>query len=171
MNRARLLLALLSASLSFRLGAAEPSAPAAATAPAPALTPGAGQPGPAPSPNQEVLVLPKIQVTSGRIRELDKEITRLDKLIAREQKQVKSSDLDRTLNNKKLSTAAAVFGGNSSEHLSAIAASRVSIMQAERSILEDMKRPISPEALAALETELDQLRLTRRNLDNVNVPH
>lgn len=116
--------------------------------------------------NAEAIVLPKIQVTSGRIKELDTVIAKLDKLIVREKKKVKSTNLDKSLNNQKLSTAAALFGGNSAEHLSAVAATRVSLMETERAVLEDMKRPANVADLAALETELEQLRLTRRNLDS-----
>ena len=120
----------------------------------------------APAVTGPVVELPVIQVTQGRIHQLDKEIGRLDKLIIREQAKVKSSDLDRALNNPKLANAAAIFGGNSAEHLSAVAASRVSLLEAERSVLEDMKRPGTATALAQLEAELEQLRVTRRNLDD-----
>ena len=137
--------------------------PADAPKPAPAAADGKKSP-----EATAVVVLPTVQVTAGRIKELDKAIEKLDQLIAREKKNVRPGGLDRTLNNQKLATAAAIFGGNSSEHLSAMAASRVSLMEAERSVLEDMKRPATPEDLAALEKELDQLRVTRRELDNVN---
>ena len=113
-----------------------------------------------------VVELPLVQITQDRIRKLDKEIGRIDKLIIREQAKVKSSDLDRALNNPQLAHAAAIFGGNSAEHLSAVAASRVTLLEAERSVLEDMKRPGTAVALAQLEAELEQLRITRRNLDD-----
>ena len=113
-----------------------------------------------------VVELPIIQVRQDRIRKLDKEIGKIDKLIVREKAKVKSSDLDRALNNPQLAHAAAIFGGNSADHLSAVAASRVSLLEAERAVLEDMKRPGTATALAQLETELDQLRTTRRNLDD-----
>lgn len=117
-------------------------------------------------PDAEVIVLPKIQVTAQRAKEIDKTIEKLDKLIAREKKKIKPTNLDKTLNNQKVSTVAAIFGGNSSEHLSAVAASRVSLMETERAVLEDMKRPASVSDLAQMETEIEQLRLTRRNLDS-----
>ena len=66
-----------------------------------------------------------MEVTAQRIKKLDKMIAKLDKMIAREEKKVKSTDLDRTLNNPQLARAAAIFGGNSAEHLSAVAATRV----------------------------------------------
>ena len=98
--------------------------------------------------------------------DLDVTITKLDKLIAREKKKVKSSELDKALNNPKLAQTAAIFGGNSAAHLSAVAASRVSLLETERAVLEAMKRPSTLQGLAMLEAELEQLRTTRRNLDN-----
>ncbi len=148
----RLLLILLAAGGASLLGADEP-----AKTPAKPETKVA---------NQEPIVLPTIQVTADRIREIDRTIGKLDKQIARERKKVKSTELDRALNNKKLATTAAIFGGNSAEHLSAVAATRVSLMETERAVLEAMKRPVTEAALSALETELEQLRLTRRNLDD-----
>jgi hypothetical protein len=135
----------------------------------------AAEPAPAPPPPAAptvgpVIELPKIAVTSSRLNKLNKEIVRLDKLIAREKKKVKSTELDRSLNSQKLANAAAIFGGNSASHLAAIAATRVALMESERVILEGMKFPLTARQLADMETELDQLRITRRNLDNVNTP-
>ena len=137
----------------------------AAHEPTPKAAPAADTAKPAaPAP---ALVLPTIEVRQGRIRKIDGEIRKLDKLIAREEKKVKSSELDKALNNTRVANAAALFGGNSAAHLSAVAASRVALLQTERDVLEAMKRPATREALAMMETELEQLRTTRRNLDNV----
>lgn len=116
---------------------------------------------------EPVLQLPKIEVRQSRLTEIDVEIAKLDKQIAREKKHVKSTELDKTLNNAKLTRAAALFGGNSAEHLSALAASRVALMEAERGLLEAMKLPTSLKELSILEKEVEQIRITRRNLDTV----
>ena len=140
----------------------------AATEPAVAPTPAANTTKPAtPATPEPVLVLPTVTVSQSRIRQIDNEIRKLDKLIAREEKKLKSSELDKTLNNSQVATAAALFGGNSAEHLAAVAASRMGLLQTERDVLESMKRPASREALAMMDAELEQLRTTRRNLDNV----
>jgi hypothetical protein len=141
-----------------------------------ALGPGlfaAAEKSPAPAPvaakpaaPAEVLELPKIQVTAERVKKIDKDIKRLDKMIARETAKVKSSDLDKALNNDKLARAAAIFGGNSAEHLSAVAATRVALLQNERDVMEAMKRPTTLDELAMMEKEIEQLRETRRNLDD-----
>jgi hypothetical protein len=112
------------------------------------------------------LELPKLEVTATRIKQIDKDIKRLDKMINRERKKVKATDLDKALNNEKVSTAAAIFGGNSAAHLSAVAASRVMLMEQERMVMEAMKRPATLEERAMMEAEIEQLRLTRRNLDD-----
>jgi hypothetical protein len=119
-----------------------------------------------PAAPAEVLELPKIQVTAQRIKAIDKDIKRLDKMIAREKNKVRSSELDRTLNSEKLSHAAAIFGGNSSDHLSAVAATRVALLENERDVLEAMKRPTTLDELAMMEKEIEQLRESRRNLDD-----
>lgn len=120
----------------------------------------------APLPPEPTVELPTIQVTKHRVHEIDVTLTKLDKLIAREKKKVKSTELDKALNNPKLARSAAIFGGNSAKHLSAVAASRVSLLETERAVLEAMKRPATLQGLAMLEAELEQLRTTRRNLDN-----
>lgn len=132
----------------------------------PAIAPAAAQAQPAVKPTAEVLALPKMEVTAQRIKKLDKMIVKLDKMIAREMKKVKSSELDKALNNPQLARAAAIFGGNSADHLSAVAATRVALLENERRVMEAMKRPATLEELAMMEAEVDQLRITRRNLDD-----
>ena len=60
----------------------------------------------------------------------------------------------------------AIFGGNSSAHLSAVAASRVMLLEQERDVLEAMKRPATKDELQMMEAQIEQLRTTRRNLDD-----
>lgn len=117
-------------------------------------------------PADAPLILPKLAVTAQRAKEIDRELKRVDKMIARERKKIKSTDLDKALNNEKLSRAAAIFGGNSAEHLSAVAASRVMLLEQERMVLEAMKRPATLDERKMMAAEIEQLRLTRRNLDD-----
>lgn len=114
---------------------------------------------------EPVLELPKMEVRQQRIKEIDREIKKLDKLIAREKKRIKTTDLDRALNHEKLARAAAIFGGNSADHMSAVAASRVMLLERERDLMEAMKRPATLDELAMMEKEVEELRKTRRNLD------
>lgn len=140
------------------LAATEPLPSSPREAPAPKDQPPAGEP---------ILVLPKVQVTQNRLHEIDVEIAKLDKQIAREKKNVKSTEVDKALNNEKITKVAAIFGGNSAEHLSNVAASRVELMEIERSLLEALKLPTTLAEYEATQKELDQLRTTRRNLDKV----
>jgi paraquat-inducible protein B len=144
---------LLAATLALQLQAAEPAkepAKAAETTPA----------------DKEVLALPKVEVTSARIKQIDNEIKKVEKQIAREKKKLKSTDLDKSLNSDKVSTAAAIFGGNSASHMVAVAASRVNLLESERNLLERLKFPRTEEDKAMIEKELVSLRTTRRNLDD-----
>lgn len=123
-------------------------------------------PTPPPAPKEPVMVLPKLEVTAQRAKAIDRELKKLDKMIARERKKIRSTDLDKALNSEKLARAAAIFGGNSADHLSAVAASRVMLMEQERMVLEAMKRPATLEERKMMDAEIEQLRLTRRNLDD-----
>jgi hypothetical protein len=114
------------------------------------------------------LELPKMQVTTQRVKKIDKEIKRLDKLIAREKNKIKPTDLDKTLNNEMVSKAAAIFGGNSADHMSIVAASRVMLLEQERDVLEAMKRPATLDELKMMEAQIEELRITRRNLDDAS---
>ncbi|MBL9215388.1 MAG: hypothetical protein JNG83_07930 [Opitutaceae bacterium] len=162
----RRLLAVGPALVSLVLTAAETPAKAPDKPPAP---PAAAAPAalPATAAASEVFELPKVEVTARRIRELDRMIRRLEKSIAREKKRMKAGELDRALNNAKLAEAAAIFGGNSTDHLAAVAASRVRLMETERDLLTDMKQPRSLEELAMLEKELEKIRAMQRELDQV----
>ena len=136
-------------------------------APAPAPAKETAKPAAGAAPDPKPVELPKFEVLgASRVHAIDVELKKLDKMIAREKKNVKSTGLDKAFNNAELSKAATIFGGNSADHLSAVAASRVALLESERDVLEAMKRPATLEARAEMEKELDQLRTTRRNLDD-----
>jgi len=162
-SRFRRTILLLAASLVISLPAAEPAKPAPGKS-------GADQEPAQPVENtpadKEVLALPKVEVTSARIKQIDNELKKIDKQIAREKKKLKSTDLDKSLNSDKASTAAAIFGGNSASHMVAVAASRVNLLESERNLLERLKFPRTEEDQAMIEKELVSLRTTRRNLDD-----
>lgn len=161
--RLRRTILLLAASLVITLPAAEPAKPATAKPGADKEPAQAVENTPA---DKEVLALPKVEVTSARIKQIDNEIKKVEKQIAREKKKLKSTDLDKSLNSDKVSTAAAIFGGNSASHMVAVAASRVNLLESERNLLERLKFPRTEEDQAMIEKELVNLRTTRRNLDD-----
>jgi hypothetical protein len=154
---------LLAASATLSLPAAESAktepakaAPDKQPAPAAETTPA----------DKDVIVLPTVEVTSARIKQIDNELKKIDKQIAREKKRLKSTALDKSLNSDKVSNAAALFGGNSASHMAAVAASRVNLLESERNLLERLKFPRTEEDQALIEKELVSLRTTRRNLDD-----
>lgn len=149
------LLPLLAATLALCLNAAESSPP-----PEPAKA------SPAPAPVGPVIELPPIKVQEKRVKEIDAELKKLDKLIAREKKNLKATDLDKSLNSDKVSNALAIFGGNSASHMVAVAATRVALLEQERALLERLKFPRTEADQAMVEKELDNIRTTRRDLDD-----
>lgn len=162
MNRALLRPALLSLFVSVRLLAAEPEKPAApAKGKEEAAKPAESAPG-----DKAAIELPKVQVTERRIKQIDNEITKVEKAIAREKKKLKSTDLDKSLNSDQLSKAAAIFGGNSASHMVAVAATRVKMLELERGLLERLKFPRTEEDQALIEKELASVRSARRDLDD-----
>ena len=120
-----------------------------------------------PAPVGPVIDLPTMKVQEKRIKVIDAELKKLDKQIAREKKQMKSTNLDKSLNSDKVSNAAAILGGNSASHMAAVAATRVGLLEQERMLLERLKFPRTEKDQALIEKELANNRTTRRNLDNV----
>lgn len=134
-----------------------------ATPAAPATTPAEGAAA-KPTPD-EVTTLPSMEVRNSRITELDLQIRKLEKDITRERKKLKSSDLDQSLNDATTTRKFSLFGGKSTEQRESVAAERVTLMEAERDILEAMKLNKTPAELALLQKQIDDLRVVRRNLD------
>ena len=110
-------------------------------------------------------MLPQVQVNKSRITDLDLEISEQDKAIAREKVNTKPTKLDESLNSPAVSKALSILGGSSSEERSSLAQERVNIMEEEKELLEAMKLAKTKEERAELQRELDDLRATRRELE------
>lgn len=134
----------------------EPNLPAT-IAPAAAVTP-------AP---ESVTTLPGVEVKGQRITEIDVKIRKLNKEIAREQKKLKSTDLDKSLNDPALAKSLSLFGGKSTEQRQSVAADRVNLMEAERDLLENMKQARTQAEIDLLQQKINDLRDLRRNLDTL----
>lgn len=148
------------------------------TAPAPAAAPSASDPKSAPAAKssppaatnataakEQPTVLPKVEVRKERITELDVQIAKQEQDIARERRNTKSSELDSALNDAKIARPLAIFGGDSTQFRKGVANERVSLMEAEKDILEAMKTARTKEEKAALQKQLDEIRAMRRELD------
>jgi hypothetical protein len=110
-------------------------------------------------------VLPKVEVKKGRITELDRQLALQDQAIAREKKNLKSSELDNALNDAKLARPLALFGGDSTQFRQGVASERVELMEAEKDIVEAIAHAKAKAEKAALQKQLDELKAMRRELD------
>jgi hypothetical protein len=110
-------------------------------------------------------VLPKVEVTKGRITVLDQKLAKQEQDIARERKNLKPSEVDTALNDSKIAKPMAIFGGESSQFRQRVAAERVELMEAERDILEAMKRAKTKEEKQELQKQLDEIKAVRRDLE------
>lgn len=121
---------------------------------------------PAKSSEKEVpTVLPEVQVRKDRITELDQQLAKQNKEIAREKQNTKPTPLDESLNSPKLSKIFGIFGGQSSEDRSNIARERVAMMEEERDMIEAIAQAETPEEKAVLQKTLDSMRAMRRELE------
>ena len=118
------------------------------------------------TPSGPVVELPTVKVQERRIKAIDAELKKIDRQIAREKKNLKATDLDKSLNSDKLAKTAAILGGNSASHMEAVAAARVGLLEQERALLERLRFPRTAEDQALIEKELVNLRTTRRELDD-----
>lgn len=131
-------------------GAAEP--PPAAPAPAPAETAG-------------TVRLPVFEVSASRLREIDVTIQRLEKQIIRERRRLERTSLDETLNGAQVARAAALLGGKSTDQRASVVAVRLASLERELNLLETLRAPLTAADRALVESQVEEQRRTRRELD------
>jgi hypothetical protein len=145
------------------------SAPVKSETNAPAAEPAKAESAPAKSTaataKETPTVLPKVEVRKERITVLDQKIAQQEQDIARERKNLKPSEVDTALNDSKIAKPLSIFGGESSQFRQRVASERVQLMEAEKDILEAMKRARTKEEKQELQKQLDQIRAFRRDLD------
>ena len=141
---------------------AKPAKPAEPAAPAPAA-----KDTPKPAEPEPTTVLPKVEVRTHRITELDLQIQQQEKEIARELKNTKSTELDKALNAPEIAHALTIFGGKSNEDRENIAKERVSLMEAERDLMEEIAHAKTKQEKQELQDELDELKAIRRDLEQL----
>ncbi len=120
---------------------------------------------PAKTPPEPATVLPQVEVRRNRLVEIDRQIMDLEDEIAREKKKTKSTETDKALNDSRVSTAAAVFGGSSAESRESLAAQRVSLMEAELGLLELSAASKTKAEKDDYQKQALELRAMRRDLD------
>lgn len=145
---------------------ATPATPAAPATTAATVAPAAtGAPAPAKNSAAPATVLPKVEVKKTRITVLDQQLAEQEREIARERKNLKVSETDLALNDLKIAKPLAIFGGDSAQFRQRVASERVELMEAEKDLIEAIAHARTKEQKAELQTQLDQLREMRRQLD------
>jgi len=110
-------------------------------------------------------VLPQVEVRRNRLVEIDREIMDLQDEITQEKKKIRSTETDKALNDSRVSSAAAVFGGSSAQSREELAAQRVSLMEAELSLLELSSASKTKAEKDDYQKQAAELRAMRRDLD------
>ncbi len=110
-------------------------------------------------------VLPKVDVRKSRVTELDLQLGKQNQEIAREKTATKPTKLDEALNGEKISSALAIFGGQSSDDRANVSKERVAMMEDEKDIIEAISQAQTKEEKADLEKLLADMKATRRELE------
>jgi len=132
------------------------------TATAPAKDTG-GQPAkPADDPT---MLLPKVEVSQSRITESAIQLQAKDRQIAQEKKNTKPTGLDVNLNDTEVSHSLSLFGGSSSEDRARLAQERVSLLEAERDLIEQIAIARTDAERDELQKQLNELKTMRRELE------
>ena len=105
-------------------------------------------------------------VNSRRISDLDIEIKKLNKKIVRYSKRIKRTDMDKTLNSGDNPKILNILGGNTANQREAIAYELVSLMEAERDILEAMKYVQTHQKDKQLKKQLNAIRTMITQLES-----
>jgi hypothetical protein len=160
---------------------ASKAAPATGTAvpataqPAPASQPAATAPGPATTTTADIQVaqskdetatqLPRVEVSKSRITETAIALHEKDVEIAREKQAAIPTKLDDTLNDSEVAHSLAIFGGSSSEDRARLAQERISLLEAEKELIEEISQARTKEERDELKKMLNDLKTMRRDLE------
>ena len=136
-------------------------APAATTA-APAQTVAAAA---TPAKEDPATMLPRMEVSKSRITELTIQQHELDVEIAREKKNTKPTTLDDTLNDPDVAHKASILGGSSSEDRARLAQERISLLEAEKDLLDEIATAGTKAERDELQKQMDELKTMRRELE------
>jgi len=139
-----------------------------ATMPAPgttATTPAPTAAGVTPPKEEPATMLPRVEVSKSRITELTIQQHELDVEIAREKKNTKPTTLDDTINDSDIAHKASILGGSSSEDRARLAQERISLLEAEKDLLDEIATAPSKAERDELQKQMDELKTMRRELE------
>jgi len=118
-----------------------------------------------PAKDDPTMLLPRVEVNQSRITELAVALHEKDVEIAIEKKNIKPSALDDSLNDTEVSHKLAILGGSSAEDRSRLAEERVSLLEAERDLIEQVFAARTETERAELQKQMDVLKTMRRQLE------
>ncbi len=114
---------------------------------------------------QPAAVLPKVEVKKARITVLDYQLQQQQQEIAREEKLTKPTELDKALNDSKVTKSLSILGGQSADYRANLAKERVSMMKDESDLIEAIAHAKTKEERVELQRQLEELRAYRRDLE------
>jgi len=108
---------------------------------------------------EPVQQLPELVISSSRITALDVQIRKLTKKIDRAKRQLKKThSLDESLNTDDIPKLLSILGGYTTGQRKSLASERLTLMEAERSILEAMKHVRTHREEQELKAQLHTLK-------------
>ena len=144
---------------------AKPAAATDGAATEAAKSEAAAQAAATPAKEDPTMLLPRVEVNQSRVTELAIALQAIDREIAREKKNVKASPLDESLNDPEVAHKLTILGGSSSEDRSRLAEERVSLLEAERDLTEQIFSARTDAERAELQKQLNELKTMRRQLE------
>jgi small-conductance mechanosensitive channel len=111
-------------------------------------------------------MLPQVEVRRDRVTVLDVKIAEQERAIAAEKVNTRPTELDKALNDSKVTKALSFLGGESAQQRATVANERVHLMEAEKDILEAMKVARTKDEKQELQKQLDEIRAMRRELES-----
>ena len=129
-------------------------------------TPGVSGVPDAPAKEDATMLLPRVEVNQSRITEQVILEHKKDREIAQEKKNTVPTPVDSALNDPGVSHVLGVLGGSSSDDRARLAEERVSLLETERDLLDEIARAPTKEERVALQRQLDDLRTMRRELEH-----
>ncbi len=114
---------------------------------------------------QDPTVLPRVEVRKRKLGEFEQQIHNQEAALIREKKNTVPTEMDKALNDSKISKALAIFGGHSGEQRAAAASERVSLMEDEKDLIEAINQAKTKEEKNLLRKQLAEMRKVRRELE------
>jgi len=114
---------------------------------------------------QDPTVLDPVEVRKRKMTEFEQQTRDQEAAMIREKKNTTPTEMDKALNDSKISKALAIFGGHSGEQRAAVASERVKLMEDEKDLIEAINYAKTKEEKQALRKQLDEMRKVRRELE------